>query len=111
MYAAPVPSAINVHMFGLRLTTEAQPRLKNGQQTMTTGVASANCTQPKSPWPIQSAKGMPMWLPISSRKTASASGAVIQRRLLKSTYSGFGPLSAVGFIGSSAIPHLGQSAG
>ena len=98
-------------MLGLRLRIDAQPRLKNGRQIQTTGVARANWTQPKARWPIQSAKGRPRWAPISSTKIASASGAVIARRRRKSTYSGFGPASAEGVIGSSAMPHLGQSPG
>ena len=52
-----------------------------------------------------------MCVPISRMKTASASGAVIQSLRLKSTNSGLGPLSADGVIGSSAMPHFGQSPG
>ena len=45
-YAAPTPSAISVNMFRWRLTTDAQPRSKNGQPPhSTTGVASASSIQ------------------------------------------------------------------
>ena len=37
-----VPSAISAHMLGERATTETQLRLKNFQQRITTGAASAN---------------------------------------------------------------------
>ena len=41
--ATPTPMAINVNIFGLRWTTEAQPRTKNGQPPQsTTGVAKRN---------------------------------------------------------------------
>ena len=44
--AAPVPKLISVHIFGLRLTTDCQPRLKNGAPAhSTTGTDSANSTQ------------------------------------------------------------------
>ncbi len=46
-YAAATPSAINVNMFGERLTIERQPSLKkNAPHQRTTGVASASCVQP-----------------------------------------------------------------
>ena len=41
-----MPSAISVNMFRLRLTSDSQPRRKNGQPPhSTTGVASASWTQ------------------------------------------------------------------
>ena len=45
-YATPTPSAMSVNMFGLRLTTDCQPRAKKGAPPhTTTGVASASWTQ------------------------------------------------------------------
>ena len=39
----PVPIAISVNMLRLRVTSDCQPRSKNGQPAQsTTGVASAN---------------------------------------------------------------------
>ena len=53
-YAAPVPMAISVNMFGERCTIDCQPRSKNGQpHHSTTGVASANCSQRSAVGPIQ----------------------------------------------------------
>ena len=47
--ATPVPSAISVNMFRLRLTTDAQPRSKNGQPPQrTTGVAKRSWSQASS---------------------------------------------------------------
>ena len=40
-----------------------------------------------------------------------ASGAVTKSRRVMSTSSGFGPSSAVGVIGSSAMPQIGQDPG
>jgi hypothetical protein len=42
----PVPSAISVNMLSLRVTSDRQPRTKNGQPAQsTTGVASTSCSQ------------------------------------------------------------------
>ena len=65
----------------------------------------------KSRGPIQESKGMPAWLPISSAKTAAASGPASQSRRRRSRSSGEGPVSAAGIIGSSAMPQMGQSPG
>ena len=47
-----MPSAISVNMLRFRVTTEAQPRTKNGQPAHnTTGVASTSCSQFESCWP------------------------------------------------------------
>ena len=44
--ATPVPSAIRVNMFRLRLTTDCQPRTKKGRPAQsTTGVAKSSCSQ------------------------------------------------------------------
>ena len=44
--AAPVPRAISVNMFNLRLTSDIQPRSKKGSpHQTTTGVASRNWSQ------------------------------------------------------------------
>jgi hypothetical protein len=39
------------------------------------------------------------------------SAALTQKRLVKSTSSGLGPSSALGIIGSSAMPQIGQEPG
>ena len=106
-----MPSAIRVHMLGERLRTEARPRRKNARAIQSTGVASTNCKATKTRGPSQASKGMPAWLPISSAKTAAASGPASQSRCCRSRSSGEGPASATGIIGSSAMPQMGQSPG
>ena len=99
-------------MLGLRFTTEAQPRLKNGSAThTTTGVASRNCSQTCRSGPSHSATGSPRCPPISSTRVAKPSGAPTHKRRRKSTSSGLGPASAVGIMGSRAMPQIGQSPG
>ena len=45
-HATPTPIAMSVNMFRCRLTSDRQPRTKNGQPAhSTTGVLSANCIQ------------------------------------------------------------------
>src|SRR5262245_20495674 len=45
-HALPVPSAISVNMLRLRLTSDCQPRTKNGHPAQsTTGVAITSCAQ------------------------------------------------------------------
>jgi hypothetical protein len=112
-YAAPVPSAISVNMLSRRLTSEAQPRWKNGNPPhSTTGVASASCTQiavrpDSSFW-----SGVPG---ISSEIMKATIGAVITRltpnRRVMSTSSGFTSSPAVTTRGSRAIPQIGQLPG
>ena len=71
--AAPMPSAISVNMLRLRVTTDSQPRSKNGQPPQsTTGVASASCE------PEPRARG---------RATARAAGPAASRAIA-STNSG-----------------------
>ncbi len=92
-----MPMAISVNMFGLRFTTEAQPRSKNGAPPQsTTGVASANCSQaPKCPAMLMARSGTESTTPTQNRR-------VIERS------SGFSGSSALGIIGSRAMPQIGQ---
>jgi hypothetical protein len=96
--AAPVPSAISVNMFRLRLTTDCQPRTKNGQPAQsTTGVASAS-------WPQATAacgnNRIGSIAGTSSPSIAQSSGIVStrpnQNRRVMSFSSWFSPSSAVG---------------
>ncbi len=106
----PVPMAINVNMLRLRVRSDCQPRWKNGHPAQsTTGVASANCTQFDT---VGLSRCTPArWLPISSRKTGSASASPTQNRRVMSSSSGFGAASAVTVSGSSAMPQIGQEPG
>ncbi len=106
-----MPSAISVNMLRLRVTTDCQPRTKNGQPAhSTTGVASISCSQFEVCWPME-------WLspvrcpPISSTNTGTASARPIQNRRLMSISSSFGPASALASNGSSAMPQIGQEPG
>ena len=68
--------AISVHMFGLRLTIELQPRRKNGQPAQsTTGVASTSSSQHRERSPSQAPTGRPSIGPM-----ASTSSGTRQRR-------------------------------
>src|SRR5262245_2618485 len=98
-------------MFGLRFTSEAQKRSKNGQPPhKTTGAESASSDQCRAEVDI----GRPSVSPnIPSSKTGRLSTAPTQNRLRMETYSGSGPTSpaATTSIGSSAIPHFGHEPG
>ncbi len=58
--AAPVPSAIRVHMFGLRLRRDCQPRAKmNPPIHHTTGVLNRACPQATGIMPSHAARPPP----------------------------------------------------
>ena len=109
----PVPSAISVNMFRWRLTTDGQPRTKNGQPPQsTTGVASASWIQAVHRSPSSRWTGRPGSMsPMASRNTGRVSTRLIQNRRVMSTSSGLGGSSAGTVIGSSAMPQIGQSPG
>ena len=93
-----MPSAISVNMLGLRLTSDAQPRSKNGQPPQsTTGVASSKLQPVDVCGEIQPWTGSREMRPHGQQRAAAASAtAPIQKRRVMSTSSGFGPSSAVG---------------
>ena len=111
----PVPRAISVNMLRLRLTSDAQPRSKNGQPAQsTTGVARTSCSQIESLGrhervePV--ARGcMP---PIASSEHRQRSG-----RGRPGTAGscprvrGSARASAATISGSSAMPQIGQAPG
>ena len=89
--AVPVPSAISVNMLRLRLTSDAQPRSKNGHPPQrTTGVASASWTQTRVRPPSQDAEAnQPGTISaIESSKSGTVSARQIQNRRVMSTSSG-----------------------
>ena len=103
-----MPIAISVNMLRLRVSSERQPRAKNGAPAhSTTGVASAN--------EIQFDHGgiciRPRWPPISSANTGIVSASAIQNRLVMSISSGSGASSSETCSGSSAMPQIGQAPG
>src|ERR1700730_2034451 len=108
-YAAPVPNPISVNMFGLRLTTDAQKRSKNGQPPQsTTGVASRNSTQ----FRVLGARCNPSDSPnIASKNTGSESVALTQNLSRMESYSGSASTSLDTSIGSRPMPQIGQVPG
>src|ERR1700740_3852382 len=106
-YAAPVPSPISVNMFGLRLTSEAQKRWKNGQPPhSTTGVARKNSIRSR----VSGARRRPIDSPsIDKSRTGGDSATLHQKRRRIESYSGSLSASAKTSMGSSAMPHLGQT--
>ena len=106
-----MPIAISVNMLRLRVSSDCQPRTKNGQPAQsTTGVANANWIQFDSvgsiqPWPPT------RWPPISSTTAGSASTRPIQKRRVMSASSGLGGASRLATSGSSAMPQIGQLPG
>ena len=105
--ATPVPIAINVNMLRLRVTSECQPRTKNGQPAQsTTGVANSSWTQLEAAG--DSACRFSMCPPISSPNTGTVRTSAIQKRRVMSASSGSGPASVDAISGSSAMPQIGQ---
>src|SRR5215469_7045174 len=100
---------ISVNMFGLRLTSEAQKRLKNGQPPQsTTGVAKTSSTALR----ILCDNGNPSASPnIERTSTGNDNAALTQNRRRIESYSGSASTSAKTSMGSSAIPHFGHTPG
>ena len=102
-----------MNMFNWRLTSEAQPRSKNGSPPQTTtGVASANSTQTKVGPDSQPGKTRPGTISaIESNRSGKVSARLIQNRRVMSASSGSTSASAETVIGSKAIPQIGQDPG
>ena len=98
-------------MLRLRLTTEFQPRTKNGQPAhRTTGVASMSCSQLEACCPEQHVKVGQMTAHLERnhrnrqrQPDPEPAGHVGEL--------GIGPESAVTVSGSSAMPQIGQEPG
>ena len=113
-YATPVPKAISVNMFKLRVTSERPPRTKNGQPPhKTTGVArtnsnhchvlgEANCISAESPGKKSA---------MATTRIGIVSATETQNLRVISASSGFCSSSALTVLGSSAIPQIGQDPG
>src|SRR5262245_40472963 len=105
--------AISVNILAEQLTTDRQPRWKNGRpHHNTTGVASASSIHLVAAGPIQFA---------GERRAAIESIAIAnsgvlnitltQSRRFMSASSGLASSSAATLLGSSAIPQIGQFPG
>ncbi len=99
-------------MFGLRLTTDAHARSKNGRPAhRTTGTAQASWIQFDAARLSGTAPAPPIISVIARPKTGNPAAAPIQARRVMSLSSGFGGSSAVAARASRAIPHSGQLPG
>src|SRR5450759_619190 len=111
-YADPTPIAINVNILGLRFTTDAQARSKNGHPAQnTTGVASARPIQFTSVPCVMTSRPPPTMSAIVTTKTGAARAAAIRNRLVMSTSSGLGVSNVLTVRGSSAMPQMGHDPG
>jgi len=97
-------------MLRFRVTSERQPRAKNGAPAhSTTGVANSSDIQFDQPSGTRCIR--PRWRPISSANTGTVSTSAIQKRLVMSINSGSGASSSETCSGSSAMPQIGQLPG
>src|SRR5205807_2419228 len=110
--ATPVPSAISVNMFRLRLTTDAHPRWKNGQPPQrATGVASTSSIHARLRGEIACCTGCPgSKSDMPSRNTGRVRTTLTQKRRDMSRSSGFSS-SRETVRGSSAMPQIGHVPG
>ncbi len=112
--ATPTPSAMSVNMLRLRVTTERQPRTKNGQPPQrTTGVARRNSVHDSAVSGKSRASRPPpgRYAPIAMARTGSVRTALTQNRRRMSTSSGFSSSARVTVLGSSPMPQIGQLPG
>jgi hypothetical protein len=101
-------------MLGLRFTTDRQARTKKGHAAhSTTGAARAISTKGRTRPGSSDETGWPGSMsPMAMSTTGTARPAATHRRRVMSRSSGFSPVSStVAVLGSSAMPHLGQSPG
>ena len=111
-HATPVPIAIRVNMFRLRVRTEAQPRTKNGHPPhSTTGVARTSWIQLEAVAETASCKAGIRSRPIAKTTTGMDSATPTQKRRVMSRSSSDGPVSAVTMTGSRAMPQIGHAPG
>ena len=107
-----MPIAMSVNMLRLRLTSDCQPRTKNGQPAhSTTGVLRANCIQREGS-PSTQVGAFGSRCAIATTNTGSVRAPPIQKRRVMSRSSAFSSsLPATAFFGSSVIPQIGQLPG
>ena len=112
-HAVPVPAATRVNMLSLRVTSEVQPREKNGApHHSTTGVASAAWIHPNHTGPSQrraSSAGIISLMAIARTGRVSTQATTSRRRMSASSGLGASPGSTA--FGSRPMPHSGQSPG
>ena len=95
-------------MLSRRLRSESQPRRKNGAPPHSTaGVASTSCSHTLAVIGRNATKSPP----IASASNGTDSAAATQKRRVMSVSSGLPSPSALGAIGSKAMPQIGQAPG
>ena len=107
-----MPIAISVNMLRWRVTSDCQPRTKNGQPAQsTTGVARTSCSQLEPPGADQMIEAEDM--PAHARAQGSAGPGPRRSRTGASCrrVRHSAPASAVISTGSSAMPQIGQDPG
>ena len=99
-------------MFGLHAPIDAKARSKNGApHHKTTGVANKSCSQLLDRM-FKSRNGCPGSMSaMAKRNTGKLKVTPSQKRRRMSANSGLARVCRVGFIGSRAMPHIGQAAG
>ena len=105
--------AISVNMFRWPVTSDLNPRSKNGQPAQsTTGVARTSCSHECAVGPSQRSTGTPIIGSIDTRNTGSVSAAAIQNlRVMPRSSGSSSPASSVSVFGSRSMPHFGQAPG
>ncbi|OPY59772.1 MAG: hypothetical protein A4E57_04665 [Syntrophorhabdaceae bacterium PtaU1.Bin034] len=98
-------------MFGLRLTTDCQPRTKKGQPPQrTTGVARASSIHPERVRGMAFTGTSVTWGDIARMRRGMVRTRLTLKRRVMSINSGFSS-SANGVRGSRAMPHKGHAPG
>ena len=102
-----------MNMFGLRFTSDAQARWKNGAPAhSTTGVASRSWAQARTRGDTACWSGWPgMRSDIAIATTGTASASPTQSRRVMFSSSGFACSASVMVRGSRAMPQIGQAPG
>ena len=102
-----------MNIFRLRVTTDRQPRSKNGHPPhSTTGVLSSSCNQPWGPEPSHCTSGTPIMGNMARRRSGTVSMAATRSRRAMSVSSGSSACSpAWAVFGSNAMPQMGHVPG
>ena len=112
MNAAPTPSMISVHMFGLRLRPMRCRARKTDVRTTTRPARRATARSTASGSDPPRCTGSPICWPMVITTSGIARAVPILKRRMKSRSSGLGPASTAGTpIGSRAMPQMGHVPG
>jgi len=100
-------------MLSRRLTSDSQPRRKNGQPPHnTTGVARTSWIHTAARGAIKASKaGLAIWSAIAMTSSGNDNATPTAKRRVMSRSSGLAASPAAGSLGSSAMPQIGQEPG